>query len=149
MTENGCTLVLLLLLLLALLLGHAREPVKADCGEDIEDDEGPQDAKVAPALVIATVDLAEEDVGAGVRAETAGVPVVLGARLELAEATIVPVLVQVFVASLVACWREFDEFIGSAGDRVAGEADAEHAGDEVGERRESVHEDPEAGELAR
>lgn len=35
---------LFLLLLSKLLLGHSDEPVEAQGGEDVEDDEGPEDA---------------------------------------------------------------------------------------------------------
>jgi hypothetical protein len=62
---------LLLLLLLALLLGHASKPIKPDRRKDVENNKSPQDTKVAPALVVVAVDLAQEDVGASVRAETA------------------------------------------------------------------------------
>jgi hypothetical protein len=141
-------LVLLLLLLLALLLRHARKPVKTDRSADVEDDESPQDAKVAPAVGVAGVDRGEEDVGAGIRAEAAGFHVVCVAGLERARFARRAVLGQVVVASLASWGRELDVFVLGAGDSVAGEADAEHAGDEVGERGDSVHEDPEARKCA-
>jgi hypothetical protein len=146
--EEGASLVRLLLLLLLLLLGHASEPVKADGGEDVEDDKSPKDAEVAPAVGVAAVDLVEEDVGVGVRAEAAGRLARTGAQLEAAgEAGIKP-LGHVGVTVLAGRGRELDELVVGAGDFVAGKADAEHAGDEVGEGRDAVHEDPEAREGA-
>jgi len=141
-------ILVLLLLLRLLLLRHARKPVKTNRGEDVEDNEGPQDAKVAPAVSIAAVDLTKEDVGAGVRAETAGFGVVCVTGFERARLARRAVVSEVLVASLAGGRREFNVFVFGASDSVAGKADAEHAGDEVGEGRDSVHEDPEARELA-
>ena len=118
---------LLLLLFLLLLLGHASEPVKADGGEDVEDDESPQDAEVAPALVIAAVDLVEEDVGVGVRAEAAGGLARGGAVFEAAGEARSEPLGHVRLAVLAGRGRELDQLIVGAGDFIAGEADAEHA----------------------
>jgi hypothetical protein len=139
----------LLLLLLALLLGHTRKPVKPNSRKHVEDDESPQDAEVAPALAVAAVDLAQEDIRACVRAETAVFGALLSARLEATNAGgALVVLRQVGLASLASRRRKLQIFIGGAGDCVAGETDAEHAVHQIGERRQAVHEDPEARELA-
>jgi hypothetical protein len=138
-----------LLLLLALLLRHAGQPVQTDSREHVEDDESPQDTEVAPALAVAAVDLAQEDICAGVRAETAIRGTLLSARLEATDADgALVILRQICLTSLASRRREFQELVGGAGDCVAGEADAEHAVDQVGERRQAVHEDPEARKLA-
>lgn len=146
--KKRSNLILLLFLLLALLLRHARKPIQTNGCEHVENNESPQNAKVAPALRVAAVDLAQEDIRAGIRAKTALIHVLLSTRLELTEATVLVVFRQVRLASLARGRGEVEEFVLGAGDGVAREADAEHAVDEVGEGREAVHEDPEVGELA-
>ena len=55
----------------------------------------------------------------------------------------------ILVASFVGGRIEVEEFNGGTGDLVVGEAGGEHAVDQISERRNAVHEDPEPWESSR
>lgn len=107
------------LLLDLLLPWDARVPVQAEGGEDVEDDEGPHDAEVAPAGRVLRAELRQVDVGAGGGAELAvGGGVVVG---EVA-AEGVDVGGHVLAAGLAGGGVEVQVFDGRADDGVVGEA---------------------------
>lgn len=79
-------LLLLLLLVAKVLLGHSCQPVDKECGKDVEDDKCPQDAKVAPPVIVVAADALQELVRLGdgaVRAFRGGVVVLQASTKDL------------------------------------------------------------------
>ena len=128
-------------LLKLLLPRHPGQPVEEERGCDIEDDECPHDAKVAPAGRVRGGQHGK--IGIRVRhgaelARTRGVGVVDVATCS------VDVRLHVLATGLVAYGVETHELDARTGDVLVGEAGREHAVNEVGEGTDSVHEDPES-----
>ncbi|TKW53776.1 hypothetical protein CTA1_1208 [Colletotrichum tanaceti] len=135
------------------LLGRARVPlldaeevVGGDGGEDVEEDKGPDDAKVAPALVVK--DVAGGHVLVGV-AEGAVLAAGGGVRVLQLAGGGGEVVGEVLAAGLVGGRVEDGGLGGGAGDGAAVQLGADDAGDPVGEGGDAVHEDPEAGQGGR
>lgn len=132
------------LLLFLRLLRHSRKPVEEQRAHDIDPDVHPEDAEIPPHGIVLRVYRLQKDIRVAhgaIRAVTCciivdGVPAVGS-----------------FPGSHVrpACFSlrgvEVQEFVVGAADAGVCDADAEHAGDHVGEGGDAVHEDPEAGEL--
>lgn len=123
---------------LLLRLGRARVPlldadkvVRHNSNKDIEENEGPHDAKVAPALVIEDVAAGEVLVSVAERAVLArlggvGVLQLAGRHLE--------VVSEVLAAGLVGGRVEDGGLVRRAGDGAAMQLGGDDAGDPVGER---------------
>jgi len=138
-----CRLVLTVLcLLLALVLGHPDEPVEEDGTKDIEDDVRPHKTKVSPSVTVVEADGAEELVGL---AQGAKVALASGVGVLEVSTSGRGVGGHVITASLTVWCDELDELgLGTCSWRI-GDGGGDDALDQVGERRDSVHEVPEAG----
>ena len=121
-------------------------PIQCQRGEDVEDDKGPHDAEVAPAVGVLGAEGGEVRVRAA-----AGAEVARRCDIWVGEVTAkcVHISLHVLIAGFVGGRIEVEEFNGGAGDFVVGQAGREHAVDQIGERRNAVHEDPEARESSR
>ncbi|TFA97843.1 hypothetical protein CCMA1212_010383 [Trichoderma ghanense] len=117
-------------------------PVQEERRRNVEGDVRHADAKVAPSMRVARADAREKDVCVGNRAVAAvgcgvAVPeIASGGRDEVVEE---------LAACLAAGRIEMDELVGGTGDVRVGQARRQDGRDPVGEGREAVHEDPEAG----
>lgn len=68
--------------LVAVALGHTSQPVDGNSQEDVDNDEHPHDAEVAPGVLVVTRDAGKENVGRGDATEGALGGRILGSILE-------------------------------------------------------------------
>ena len=131
------------LLLHLLLPRDPSVPIQPQCREHVEHDKGPHDSEIAPSGRILRAEPCEVDVRI-----SSGAILAIGRGIVVGEVTAYYVDVGGHV--LAACGAggriKAEKFNGGADDGVVGEARREHTVDEVGERRDAVHEDPEAWE---
>ena len=139
------TLFLLRLRLLLRFLRHTPKPIKEDCARDIEGNIHEQKTKVAPSLAIIRADLRQERIGVRKRAERAIRCCVLVKKIS---ACCRDVVVEVRTARLAGGGIEMEIFDISASDSGICETRGHYATYKVGEGRDAVHKDPEAGELS-
>jgi hypothetical protein len=127
-------------------LPHTEEVVQQRSSSNIEEDVHPHEAEVSPPL--RPVDVGAVEVL--VRDAQSAVAAVAGRERVLERAGGgSQVRREVLLASLADVgWAEGADFCGGAFDRAAVEHCCGYAGYPVGEGRDAVHEDPEAGEGA-
>ena len=140
------SLLLRLLLLLPPVLRYPERPVRQQRRKDIEHNKRPHDAKVPPPQIVVAVHLRQERVRAADGAEAA---VRRRGRVLQVAAGGVDVGGHVGLAGLAGRGLEVQVLDGGADDVGVGDGGRKHAADEVGEGRDSVHEDPEAREHGR
>lgn len=132
------------------LLGNANKPVKEDGPGRVEDDIGPQEPEVAPSVIKIDIDTSKKCVGVGKRAVVA----LLGTHATVANQVPAPrrnVLVQELgtggrsVPGRLKCY----DLVGGTLHWGVGQCRAHKSFDDVCQRIDPVHEDPEAWQLIR
>jgi hypothetical protein len=127
-------------------LRHTGEPVNEDGSANVEEDVDPHEAKVAPGVIEVTVDRSQEGVGVIDLA-----PCAFGGGAVVQEIATIERLKGLHVLETGGVVRrsecnKFDCFAVGSCTRDTGR---QHGGDEIGEWRNTVHEDPETRKLAR
>lgn len=123
---------------------HSRQPIEEQCGADIEADESPHDAEVAPSGVVLGAQLRQVYIRVPGGAEFAlrgGV----GIEEVAAAGGSIDIRLHIVATGLAAGWVESEVFNVGAGHLGVGKTAREHAVDEVSKGRDPVHEDPEPG----
>lgn len=132
----------LLILPFPLPFGNPREPIKSHSGDDIESDKGPQDAEIAPAILIASADAGEEDIGVPDGAVAAG-----ARRVGVHDIAADPgnVLCHVVAARGALGRSDGGPLVARARHVDVGEPRGQDGRDPIRDRRQTVQEDPEPG----
>lgn len=133
------------LLLLELVLGNTNQPVQAQRSCNVEDDVHPHESKVAPAVREVDMDSRQERVSLGHGAVLARACVVV----REVPACCIQECCQVLAAGAAARGLELNKLLGGTGHRRIRKRRAQEAFHNVCERVDPVHENPEAGEIAR
>ena len=124
-----------------LLPRHPRQPIQKQRREDIKADKGPHNPEVPPSIRVVAAKLRQVLVRVAGAAEFA-----LRSGVGVCEVASKGRDVGRHVGGTVGAggWVEVREFDLGTDDAGVGEADGEHAVNEVGERAYAVHEDPKA-----
>ncbi|KAH3686738.1 hypothetical protein WICPIJ_002281 [Wickerhamomyces pijperi] len=128
-------------------LWNSGQPVEEDSEEPIDEDVGNEDTKVSPLTGVTQADGRQEGIGGGQRTE---LTVGGGKRVvHITGTSSLDVWSQVITTSQTGSWLHSHQFSGGTFDNLMSKSVGQETINKVGERRDSVHEDPETWQSLR